>query len=69
MLEIRGVDVAGHRALRTDSPVVPGALAALLLCLASISGLRPYRYFEWAEGHPVANLLRYLLVGRTTPLR
>ncbi|HET9871728.1 MAG TPA: amino acid transporter [Propionibacteriaceae bacterium] len=52
-----------HRVLTVDSATVPNALAALLLHIRDVSGRQPHIYFEWTEGHPAANFLRFLFFG------
>jgi hypothetical protein len=60
----RGVEAAGHRALRVQRPAVPNAIAAVLLALRDATGVRPHCHFEWAEGNPLGRLLRDLILGR-----
>ncbi len=62
-LTIRGVDVDGYKILRTESPAVPNAIAALLLELRDRTGKIPHVYFGWSEGNPIMYLARYILFG------
>ncbi|MGX6603999.1 hypothetical protein ACWKSP_17915 [Micromonosporaceae bacterium Da 78-11] len=64
-LHVRG-EVLHHRyrVLSMESSSVPSAIAALLLWTRDTSGRRPHVYFEWTEGNPVLNFLRYLIFGQ-----
>jgi hypothetical protein len=64
-LEVRGEVLHGrYRVMSVTSSSVPNALAALLLHVRDVSGAVPHVYFEWTEGNPVKQLLRFLLFGQ-----
>ncbi|MFB0631362.1 amino acid transporter [Streptomyces sp. AB3(2024)] len=53
-----------YRVLTLEGSTVPNALAALLLHVRDGTGQRPHIYFEWTEGNPMANFLRFFLFGQ-----
>jgi len=63
VLEVRGVEVGGHKVLRSVSSVVPNAIAAFLLHLRDTTGKSPHCYFGWTEGNPIIYLIRFILFG------
>ncbi|GGT02198.1 APC family permease [Streptomyces cinerochromogenes] len=64
-LTVRGEVLHGrYRVLTLESASIPNALAALLLHVRDVTGCIPHIYFEWTEGNPFANFLRFFLFGQ-----
>ncbi|MFB7507296.1 amino acid transporter [Streptomyces broussonetiae] len=64
-LTVRGEVLHGrYRVLTLESASIPNALAALLLNARDMTGCTPHIYFEWTEGNPFANFLRFFLFGQ-----
>jgi hypothetical protein len=62
-LKVTGTDVGGYQVLRSTSPAIPNAIAALLLYIRDLTGQIPHAYFGWTEGNPIAYLLKFLAFG------
>ncbi len=63
-IKVRGQVMHGEfRVLTVTGASVPNTLASLLLDIRDRTGVRPHIYFEWTEGSPAAQLIRFLLFG------
>ena len=63
VLNVQGIEIAGYRVLRCQSPAIPNAIAALLLYIRDQTGQIPHVYFGWTEGNPITYLLKFLAFG------
>ena len=53
------------RSRTTASGCAPAASrSALVLYIRDETGSVPHVYFEWTEGNPLANMLRFLVTGQ-----
>jgi hypothetical protein len=63
-LEVHGrIHVGGYRTLWVNAAAIPNTIAATLIAIRDRTGLNPNVYFEWSEGDPILNLLRFLFIG------
>lgn len=60
---IEASEVGGFKILRTSSPSVPNAIAAILVYVQKEKHHNPHVYFKWTEGNPVAHLFRFIFLG------
>ncbi|MGW2502475.1 amino acid transporter, partial [Streptomyces sp. NPDC001588] len=64
-LTVRGEVLHGrYRVLTLESSSIPNALAALMLYVRDTTDCIPHIYFEWTEGDPFRNFLRFFLFGQ-----
>jgi hypothetical protein len=63
VMRVRGVQVGDYRVLRTKSPAVPNAIAALLMHLRDEYNTQPHAYFGWTEGNPFIYALKFIMLG------
>ncbi|MGX1762334.1 amino acid transporter, partial [Streptomyces lydicus] len=62
---VRGEVLHGrYRVLVLESSTISNALAAFLLHVRDTTGAQPHIYFEWTEGNPFAQFLRFFLFGQ-----
>jgi hypothetical protein len=62
-LLVRGIDKHGYRVLEVNSGNIPNTIAAVLLQIRDETGVVPTIYFEWSQGNPISNMVKFLVTG------
>lgn len=62
-LDVLGEERYGYHVLTVRSTAVANGVAAICLAVRDRFGATPHVYFEWTEGNPVAQFLRFILWG------
>ena len=62
-INVVGESKFGFRVLKVNSSSIPNALAAVALAIRDEYGIVPDIYFEWSDGNPISNMLKFLSTG------
>lgn len=63
-LDVHGrVYPGGVQILWVNSAAIPNTIASVLMAIRDTTDVNPDVYFEWSEGHPIVNLLKFLFIG------
>jgi len=62
-LRVCGEERFGHRVLTVRSSAVANSVAAVSLAVRDRTGVLPDVWFEWSEGNPLVNIVRFLFLG------
>ncbi|NUS42188.1 MAG: amino acid transporter [Mycobacteriaceae bacterium] len=62
-LHVTATQLNGYHILSVEAAAIPNSIAAVLLAVRDRTGLNPHIYFEWTEGNPLTNLVRFLFIG------
>ncbi len=62
-INVVGETKFGFRVLQVTSSSIPNALAAVALAIRDEYGIVPDIYFEWSDGNPISNMLKFLSTG------
>ncbi len=60
---VRGFRLGRHSILRTTSPAIPNAIAAILIEISNFTGRLAHAYFGWTEGNPIGYIFRFMFLG------
>ncbi|WP_233608305.1 APC family permease [Nocardia stercoris] len=62
-LHVKAVELEKYKILSVEATAVPNSIAAILIAIRDRTGLNPHVYFEWTEGNPLVNLLKFIFGG------
>ncbi|WP_040804102.1 hypothetical protein [Nocardia concava] len=62
-LNVTEVDVEDYHILTVEAAAVPNCIASILIAIRDRTGECPHVYFEWTEGNPLVNLMRFMFFG------